>query len=437
MNRWVACYYRRLRKLPSFMSEDPRILLIAPDTSYRIGPYLRAAHKLGIEVVLAAHGPYVPVNPCTSQGINIDMADIKAAQHKIVAALAQAPVRAVIATDDSTVELATRVATVFGLAHNPVTAVQYSRRKDLARACLHRAKLPAPSYRKLDLGSALMPQLSLVDYPCVIKPLALSGSRGVIRANDVGELLTACARLQTLLRNESSNAERQHVLVERFIPGREFAVEGLLHRGRLQVLAVFDKPDPLQGPFFEETYYITPSRLPAAAQLLLADETRRACAAYGLREGPVHAELRLDESKAWIIEVAARTIGGQCARLLEFGSGHKLEELVLAQAVGQPLSVEPGKDASGVLMIPIPRAGVLRRVEGVLAASRVEFVTDIEISMREGQQVVPLPEGSSYLGFMFAHAPTPEQAEAALRKAHSLLKIVIAPLIPLERVGEP
>ena len=157
-----------------------------------------------------------------------------------------------------------------------------------------------------------------------------------------------------------------------------------------------------------------------------------ACRALGLQEGPIHAEVRLDGSAAVILEVAARTIGGDCARLLQFGTGHGLEDLVIAHALGKSLPVEPQEGAAGGLMIPISTAGILRRVEGIGGARAVPFIEDIVISIREGYELVPLPEGGSYLGFIFAHAPTPEQAEAALRQAHEQLRVVVAPLMPMQ-----
>jgi biotin carboxylase len=263
----------------------------------------------------------------------------------------------------------------------------------------------------------------------VVKPLALSGSRGVIRADTPAALSEACERIGRILTEVHDPYERGHVLVEGFVPGPEVALEGILEAGRLRVLALFDKPDPLDGPFFEETYYVTPSRLPAQVRAGVAARVQEACRAYGLIRGPVHAEARLHAGDAWVLEVAARTIGGQCARLLHFGTGRGLEELVLAQASGLPLALEPPAEAAGVLMIPTPRAGLLRRVEGVLAALRVPFVEDVEISVREGYVLVPLPEGSAYLGFVFARAPTAELAERALREAHARLTVVTVPLL--------
>ncbi len=205
-------------------------------------------------------------------------------------------------------------------------------------------------------------------------------------------------------------------------------MEGLLTRGRLEILAIFDKPDPLDGPYFEETYYVTPSRLEATVQAAIQQQVQNACRAYGLREGPIHAECRVNEEGAWILEVAARTIGGLCGQLLRFGTGYSLEELVLAHAMARPLSKDLNREGAGVLMIPVPQAGILRRVEGVMAAQRVPYVEEVVIQVREGYELVPWPEGSSYLGFIFARAPTPEQAERALREAHSCLNIVVAPL---------
>jgi biotin carboxylase len=288
-----------------------------------------------------------------------------------------------------------------------------------------------PAFRRLSLARPLAPQVDGLHYPVVVKPLALSGSRGVIRADNPSELGFACERVRAILADLPDPEERDHVLVEAFVPGIEVALEGMLVDGRLAVLALFDKPEPLEGPYFEETYYILPSRLSDELQRRVRVRVEEACRAFGLREGPVHAEARLSAGDAWVIEVAARTIGGQCARLLRFGTGRGLEDLVLAEAVGSPLPLERDDQAGGVLMIPIPAAGILRRVEGVLAARRVPYVEDVEISIREGYRLVPLPEASSYLGFIFARAPRPGDAERALRDAHSLLRVVVAPFIPL------
>ena len=404
-----------------------RVLLIAPHSSYRIAPFINAARQLGADILIASQGEHSLVSEIAA-GLQIDLQEPEVALRSILAAARQQPFTAVLGTDDSTVELACRVAAALGLPHNPPHAAQVTRRKDLARDELQRAGLPVPAHQRIDLTRALESQCRQLTYPCVVKPLAMSASRGVIRANDYAELAAACARIGAILASEENSEERTQVLVEEYIPGREVALEGMLHHGELRVLALFDKPDPLEGPYFEETYYITPSRLDPDTQALIRKRVAQACASYGLVTGPVHAELRLHEGEAWILEVAARTIGGQCARLLRFGTGYGLEEQVIAEALGQPLTPNADNGAAGVLMIPIPRAGILRRVEGLLAAQRVTYIEDIEISVREGYELVPLPEGASYLGFIFARAPTPELAEQALREAHACLNIVVAPV---------
>jgi biotin carboxylase len=263
----------------------------------------------------------------------------------------------------------------------------------------------------------------------VLKPLALSASRGVIRADDPGEFVAAFRRIAAILESvEMSLPEeaRRGLLAEEFIPGREVALEGLLVGGTLHVLALFDKPDPLDGPFFEETIYVTPSRLDEPAQVRIAATTREACAALGLTEGPIHAELRLNERGPFVLEIAARSIGGLCSRTLTFGTGLSLEELILCHALGRPLeSLERERRAAGVMMIPIPRAGRLVAVRGVDEARAVPDVEDVAITMHPGQDVVPLPEGWQYLGFIFARAATPAAVEQALRLAHARLHFVI------------
>ena len=406
-----------------------RLLLIAPPNSYRTVSYLESARRQGVDVLVASEGEHSLVGAIAS-GLHIDL-DAPEALDQLLRANQERPFNGVVATDDTTVELGSRIAQTLKLPHNPPQAAQYSHRKDLSRQVLQAAGVRVPDFRVLSLGKAIAPQLEELEFPCVVKPLSLSASRGVIRADTQQDVQSACQRIQLILEAEgiADDYVSSHVLVEAFIPGPEVALEGLLHRGKLDVLAIFDKPDPLEGPFFEETYYITPSRHTAAIQQEIIECVRDACDGLGLCEGAVHAEVRIGESGCAIIEVAARTIGGECARLLGFGTGHSLEDLVIAHAVGRPLSIRRSSGAAGVLMIPITKSGSLRRIEGIARARAVPFIEDILINIRDGYELVPLPEGSSYLGFMFAGAPRPEQVEAALRKAHAELDVVVAPVM--------
>lgn len=404
-----------------------RLLLIAPPASYRTGAYLAAAQELGLDVTVASQGK-APLVSLYTNGLAIDPDDPEDAFRRLLAENRRRPFHGVVATDDHVVELAARVAERLGLPGNPPQASRYSRRKDLARARLAEAGLPVPAHRQLSFEAIEAGDLPPFGFPVVLKPLSLSGSRGVIRADDSRQFRAAACRIREIVRDAGDPDTRTRVLVEAYLPGREFALEGLLTDGRLDVLALFDKPDPQEGPFFEETYYVTPARLDEAARDRIRKTVAAACAAYGLRHGPVHAELRLDpRGEPWILEVASRTIGGHCGRLLRFGTGHGLEALVAAHAVGHPLPVSPTTGAAGVLMIPTPRAGILRRVEGVLDAAKVPGIEDVHIAKREGDRLVPLPEGDSYLGFIFARADSPGQAEHALRAAHARLRIVTAP----------
>jgi biotin carboxylase len=271
-----------------------------------------------------------------------------------------------------------------------------------------------------------------VGFPCVVKPLFLSASRGVIRANDPDEFVAAFGRLAAILRRPEVAAQggllARQVLVESYIPGVEVALEGLLSRGKLRVLAIFDKPDPMEGPFFEETIYVTPSRLPDSVQQSVVACTAQAVAALGLEHGPIHAELRVNDQGPWILEIAPRSIGGLCSRALRFGEGISLEELILRHAMGLEVdSISRERQAAGVMMIPIPQAGVLREVRGQPEAQRVQAIEEIRLTIPVGTEVVPLPEGARYLGFIFARAETPDRVEAALRDAHRRLEFIITP----------
>ncbi|GBE08267.1 alanine-anticapsin ligase BacD [bacterium BMS3Abin11] len=407
-----------------------RVLLVSPPESYRIQPYVRAAISLGIDVNLASQGEWAISSP-HSAGIDVPLQDHRTALTTLVELFKQRQYDAVIGTDDSTLELAAKLAKKIGLQQNPPTAVRLARRKDLSRQCLHQAGIQVPAFSVVEVSEHQLPDKPHFGFPCVIKPLALSGSRGVIRANSYEGLNQGIQRSLKIISEQTDLYEKTHLLLEQFIPGREFAIEGILSDGQLDVLAVFDKPDPMEGPYFEETYYISPARVTLNEKQILVETAQNACRAFGLVTGPVHAECRLNKQGAWLIELAARTIGGLCSRLLSFGTGYSLEQLVLANAIGLELPLELNDGAAGVLMLPTEEAGILRRVEGVMKAEKVPYIDDIEISLREGYHVFPLPEGMSYLGFIFSTAPDSDKVEQALRDAHALLNPVIAPFWPV------
>lgn len=405
----------------------PRVLVIAPQDSYRTAPYIDTALAIGIDILIASEGRHSLVS-AVARGLHIDFNDPLRSLELIENEARSGSFRGVIATDDSTTEMASLVARRLGLAHNRPEAARIARRKDLARATLKAASVQVPEFRLIRLDRALNPQIMGFPFPCVVKPLAMSGSRGVIRCDDEDQFLSAVRRVEAIIAEAVDESERQNLLVEVFIPGFEIALEGMLRRGELDVLAIFDKPDPLDGPFFEETYYISPTRLTWSVRDRVRRQVEQACRAYGLVEGPIHAECRINSEGVWVLELAARTIGGLCSRLFRYGVGYSLEELVLGHAIGVPLKRHEMTEAAGVLMIPTPKPGVLRRVEGVAAAAAVSHIQEVVIQVREGYELVPLPEGSSYLGFIFAVAPDAQKAEQALRDAHACLKIVVAPV---------
>jgi biotin carboxylase len=328
--------------------------------------------------------------------------------------------------------VAAMASAALGIAHNPVEAVAAARNKYRMRQILTKAGLRCPRFWRFPIDDDPTEMARRVEYPCVVKPLSLSASRGVIRADDPTQFVTAFHRLVAILQRPdvgiSPRRSAQDILVESFIPGLEVAFEGLLINGRLRLLALFDKPDPLDGPFFEETIYVTPSRFPPAVQDAIVSCTAEVVTTLGLRHGPIHAELRVNEQGPWILELAPRSIGGLCSRTLRFGDGLSLEDLLLRHALG--LDVEAlarERLAAGVMMIPIPQAGILRQVTGQEGARQVVGIEDIRITMPIGQEVVPLPEGSRYLGFIFARGDTPAGVESALREAHRRLTCVITP----------
>ncbi len=407
-----------------------RVLLLMHTQTYKARAFLEAAARLDVAVVVATERPQATarLNPGGHLVLDEHRPPLRAVE-RIVAFGEQHPLSAVIAVDDERAFVAARAARRLGLLHNPVAAVRAARSKYRTRQVLARAGLLTPWFRTcpVDGDPRLLARES--PYPCVLKPLSLAASRGVIRADDEDELVAAFKRIRAILRAlKAVPGKVQQILVESFIPGMEVAVEGLLSGGRLRILAVFDKPDPLDGPFFEETLYVTPSRHPAAVQDEIRITLTLAVAALGLREGPIHAELRINPQGAWVLEIAPRSIGGLCARSLRFTGGVSLEELILRQALGRSTeNLKRERQASGVMMIPIPKPGILKRVGGTDEAAAVAGIDEVRITLAPGQDIAPPPEGNRYLGFLFARAASPQAVEAALRTSHQRLQIDIDP----------
>src|SRR5258708_4075656 len=386
---------------------------------------MTAARSLDVEIV---RGSDIPdgLRETWDVPLALDFTNGETALRHLVDYCRAQPVDAMVALDDNATLLATRAAAALGLPHNPLEAAEAARDKGLMRERFAAYSVPSPVFQRVSLASDPQEIAGQVRYPCVVKPLRLNGSKGVIRADDPLTFVAAFTRLRRILVGDGYPLDRTEILVEDYLPGGEVALEGLLTDGQLHVLALFDKPDPLEGPFFEETIYVTPSRLPADVQDAIADCAARAAAALGLREGPLHAELRVNERGPWMLESAGRSIGGLCSTVVEFGSGMCLEELILRHAIGEEITaVERDGRAAGVMMIPIPSAGMLKGVRGVEEALEVPLITGVEITAKLNYALVPLPEGASYLGFIFARGDTPAQVEEAIRSAHKLLKFDI------------
>ncbi len=407
-----------------------RLLFISSATSYRNHAFVLAADKLNIPWMLvcdqsraATHDTQTPV---------LDFANPDAVLHAIDMFHAELPFVAVLALDDSGAHIAVRIAQHLNLPHNSLDATIAARNKYVMRQALQRAPIKLPWFAVFHIATPIADVVPHVPWPCVLKPLELNGSRGVMRANTPGEFAHMHARLERLLQDIYPDHQQHQYLVESYIPGEEVALEAILDDGQLIPLALFDKPDPLVGPYFEETIYVTPSRLDNSTQQEILRVTAAAASAIGLQMGPLHAELRINEEGVFLIEVAGRSIGGLCSQTLQFGSDESLETLIVRQAIGR-FADRPQRigQAGGVMMIPIPSSGILQRIDGMDAARAVPGIDEITITAPLHQQIRTLPEGESYLGFIFASGQSSLIVEDALRRAHALLRIHIAPSITL------
>jgi len=410
-----------------------RVLLLLPVASYRNADFLAAAKKLDVEIIAAADhchrlAPLWGMSPI--QSVPFDQPEV--AVEQVLAALGRKP-DAVLAVDDSGLELAALLRERLHLPGNPPAAVRLTRDKLAFRRLLQSGGLNGPDFYHLGNDAQAAILLPPLRFPVVVKARRLAASRGVIRADTPQDYAQAVPWVRGIQAKADRDAARLGLIVESFIPGREHALEGLLQDGRLRVLALFDKPDPLDGPYFEETLYVTPSRLPQARQDEIAQTVQRACELAGLTSGPVHAEMRVNDRGTWLLEIAARSIGGLCGRMLRHALGMSLEELILRDALELPLPLTQTAGASGVMMIPIPARGIFRGTHNLDAALKVAGISDIQITASPGQIIAPPPEGASYLGFIFAHGKSPDAVEFGLRQAHQRLVFEIQADIPVNQ----
>ena len=412
---------------------QPRILLLAATTGYQTRSFAAAAANAGVNVALATDRCHVLEDPWRDRAIPIRFEEPELSAQ----ALAQAEnVDGIVAVGDRPTYIAALAAETLGIPWHAPAAVLACRNKHRTRELFEAAGLLVPANFLVPANADPGNAARTAPYPCVLKPVGLSGSRGVIRADDAAEFLEAFRRIGRILSQPDAAREANAgaIQVEEFIPGREFALEGIMTHGVLRVLAIFDKPDPLDGPFFEETIYLTPSREPTAVQRAIETTAARAASALGLWHGPIHAEMRVNERGVWMLEIAARPIGGLCARVLQFRNGTSLEELVVLHSVGRmPEVLEIVKPASGVMMIPVPRAGILESVDGRTEAQAVPGVDDVIITARRGDRLIPLPEGASYTGFIFASGTSGQAVEHSLRTAHSRLHFTVLPALDVLR----
>ena len=403
------------------MRERPVVTLVVPSEAYRVDDWMQAAARLGVEIAVATEAHHSLAEDMGPNMIPVDFDDAESSAMLI--ASSSLPIRAILAIDDRGVKMAARAARLRGLAHNGVETADATRDKAAMRQVLSGA-VPQPLFVVLDAGQSHREALS-VGTPAVVKPATLGGSVGVIRVDDPERLPDTIRRVRRIATARGADP-RAPVLVERYVDGVEVAVEGMVTDGRWDTLAVFDKPDPLDGPYFAETHYVTPSRLANEMLSEVEATAARAASALGIVRGPAHAEFRVGDGVV-LLEIASRPIGGLCGRSLRFGlADTPLEELLIRNALGvrvRGTRLAPG--ASGVSMIPVPSSGVFAGIDGTETARAVAHITDVEVSSIAGRPVAPLPEESTYLGFVFARAPHPQQVETALREACAALKVRI------------
>lgn len=407
-----------------------RIFVIIPTTSYRAHDFIKAASQLDVEVVIGSERRQAlsKLLPDTSLALNLQ--SLKSSVEKIKELSQKKPLDAIIGVDEETVILAAMASEELGLLYNGVSSVKATRNKHLMRQKFSQAGLLNPNFQVCSIRNDPKTLADEIRYPCVLKPTFLSASQGVIRVDSLNEFIDAFKQIKEIITDPSNKRKslekKNQILMEDYIPGFEVAVEGILINGEFKLLAIFDKPDPLEGPYFIETIYITPSRYPQKVQSEILKTMDDAIKAVGLTNGPIHAEMRINKNGIWILEIAARSIGGICSRALKLNNGISLEELILRHAIGEDIKyIDREKNAAGVMMMPVLKVGILKEVKNIELAKKVAGIENIVITIASEQKLQPLPTGAKYLGFIFARGKTPEMVEAAIREAYNKIEVVV------------
>lgn len=412
-------------------STSKRVGLLLSSGTYRARSFLDAADRLGVRpfTILDIESD---LSRSWTKALGVPFSDLDASALKVASFATEKRLDALLAVDDAGVLLAANASELLGLPSNSPSAAKAARDKHTMRQLLENSTVPIPSYALHHFSEPAKEVGQSIEYPAVIKPRMLTGSRGVMRVDTLQEFLVAVARLHDIVAQAEPHAEVHSYLVEEYVPGIEIALDGVVDGSEVTILAVYDKPIPMEGPFFEETIYVTPSELVPDLLDAVSAICASAASAIGLSLGPIHAEFRINGSDIRVIEIAGRSIGGNCSQVLQFDSGDSLEELVLKNALGMPMDEELQSSTSrGVMMIPAPGLGILRSVSGVERALAEKGVESVEISAKIGYPVVPLPEGESYVGFIFAEGPDALSTQRSLERAHECLRFDLAPYIPL------
>ena len=408
-----------------------RILLVLPSSTYRTHAFVSAALELDVELIIATDQQQAMSDLVPGNTISINFHDADEIKSAIRDFAGKRPFDAVLGVDDISAWVAAVAATTQPIAHNSPAALEAARNKYLMRSRMQEAGLNCPNFLAIPADGNPADFIKDIRFPCVLKPSFLSASRGVTRAGTASEFTAAFQRIQQLLTLPDVSKKRMpgdnvDILVEDYIPGVEVALEGILSNNQLKTLAIFDKPDPLEGPHFIETIYVAPSRLPAYVQREIIHAAQQAALAIGLQNGPIHAEIRVNDQGAWVVEIAGRSIGGLCSRVLRFDDGSSLEALIIRQALGQDISnIQRERQAAAVMMMPVLHSGILSGVQHVDDARKVDGIEDVLITIPKNQEILAMPEGGRYLGFIFARADTPDLAESAIREADSLLQVEV------------
>ncbi len=390
-----------------------KLLLVIPENSYKSNDFVVAAEKLGIDFLIITDSEQVSSKFSDTVIINKFDAELNKNNLKKLK-----DVTHVLPVDHSALKFSGYLVDLLEVKGNKLESINLSMNKYESRKIFN-------SLLDIKVNNEIIKNIDDVNTfinkngTSVLKPIYGTASKSVLKINNVEKNKEQIEKLM-------QDCFDQDLVIEEYIDGKEYALEGTIINSELKKIVIFDKPVEYKHPYFEESIYITPSELSSEAEKRVVSIVDKACKKIGLEDGPVHVEFKINENQIFIIEINPRMIGGLCSRCLSFGLFKvSLEEIILHAFMNNELkNIELLNNYVGVLMIPTPKSGKFISINKE-ELENIPNISNVEITVPEGSDLLEPPYGDKYLGFAFSQGIDKKTVNESLLTAMNLANPII------------